>query len=114
MGGILIIKYFFLTTLPMPLYVMCLITEDHTHHVCQKYHLTIARSTAIALSVKVAEKWGNIYNTLLTPAALAAKRSKALSNSKRIWPILDFFPKQCLYALPVSTLFVRRRPNPGY
>ena len=71
----------------MLLYVTCPIIEDHTHHVCQKYHLTTARSTAIALGVKVAERWANIYNTLLAPAVLAARRGKALSDDRGIWPI---------------------------
>ena len=65
----------------MLLYVTRPLIEDHTHHVCQKYHLTIARSTVIALSVKVAERWVYIYNTLLAPAVLAARRGKALSNN---------------------------------
>ena len=49
----------------MPLYVMCPIIEDPTHHVCQKYHLTTTRSTVIVLSVKVAERCVNICITLL-------------------------------------------------
>ena len=64
----------------MSLYVMCLIIEDHTHHVCQKYHLTTARSTTIVLGVKIAERWMNIYNTLLVPAVLVARRGKAHSD----------------------------------
>ena len=68
----------------MPLYVTCPINEDHIHHVCQEYHLTTTRSTAIALIVKVAERWVNIYNTLLAPAVLAARRGKALSDNRGI------------------------------
>ena len=97
----------------MLLYVTCPIIENHTHHICQKYYLATARSTAIALGVKVAERWANIYNTLLAPAVLAARRGKALSDNRGNWPIFVFFG-QCLYRLPVHTLFARRRPTPGY
>ena len=66
------------------LYVMHLIIEEHIHHVYQKYHHTTARSIAIALSVKVAERWVNIYNTLLVPAVFAAGKGKALSDNRAI------------------------------
>ena len=55
----------------MPLYVTCPIIEDHTNHV-----------SGIALGVKVAEGRVNIYNTLLAPAVLAARRGKALSDNR--------------------------------
>ena len=81
---LLIVKYELIKILPMPLYVTCPIIEDHTHHVCQKYHFTTARSTAISLSMKVAERWVNIFNILPVPAVLAARRGKALSGNRGI------------------------------